>query len=164
MASKSWRRANAHNSRSEQSLQKEKCRLERQFEREISQLRAAQNRFELQYKKNSTTERKTSLVLPPVHEGGDIGADENNNLPKRPRERRMSRSLDCLPPIAVDSMSEGTFKTSTRGRSVSLNNAPGDLALSTCKSDKPFAAKEVPCRRRSYAGMSSTSSTRLQPL
>ena len=47
LASSSWRRANAYNSREEQSLQKEKHRLLKQFEAETGQLRAAQNRFEL---------------------------------------------------------------------------------------------------------------------
>lgn len=51
MASKSWRMANASNSREEQNLQKEKQRLMKQYEAETCQLKAAQNRFENQYRK-----------------------------------------------------------------------------------------------------------------
>ena len=165
MASRNWRRASAHNSRVEQSLQKEKCRLERQFDRDICQLKAAQNRFELQYRKTSTTERKTSLVLPPVHEDKDIGLEENNELLKKAsRVRRMSKSLDSLPPLTSDSLTASKFNVGTRRRSSSVNSAQSDPVI-TFKSDitGETGTKDAPRRRISYAGLS-VANKRLQQL
>ena len=162
LASKSWRRARAHNSREEVNLQKEKCRLDRRVGREMCQLRAAQNRFELQYygknsaieRKNSMMERTSSLVLPPVSEGND------RDLLKLPRERRMSKSLDSLPPIAMDSPSLPWSLNGALKRSNSVNSASNsDQALSSYSDDPP---RQVVLHRRtqSYAEISSrTNST-----
>lgn len=170
MASSSWRRANAHNSREEQNLQKEKCRLERQFEREICQLKAAKNRFELQRRKNSTTEprRKTSVVLPPVHEERDIGGEESDKFLKMPRDRRMSRSLTSLPPLTADVLAAaGNSNVGTRKRSKSVNSAASEpiplnkLGDGTGETDGDKHAEHR--RSKSYSGLNVTS-MRLQPL
>lgn len=160
LASKSWRRARAHNSREEVNLQKEKCRLDRRVGREMCQLRAAQNRFELQYyrknsaieRKNSMMERTSSLVLPPVSEGND------RDLLKWPRERRMSKSLDSLPPIAMDSLSLPWSLNGALQRSNSVNSASNsDQALSSYSDDVQRPANVVLHRRtQSYAGISSS--------
>ena len=148
LASSSWRRANAHNSREEQNLQKEKRRLSRQFEAEACQLKAAQNRFEQQYK----TARKTSLVLPPVHEELSNARLE---LSKRSAEEKVSKSLPSLPRLA-DSVF--TVRDSdTRTRSTSVISAT-DVAEQT---DKKYRR-----RTKSYAGLSNLtrmSSDQFQP-
>ena len=169
LASKSWRRAKAHNSREELNLQKEKCRLERQVGREICQIKAAQNRFERQYyrtnsaieRKHSTTEKKRSLVLPPVKEGND----ENDRLPMFPRDRRMSKSLDSFPPLAKDPLSLTWSLTGAVKRTTSVISASSsDQALSSISGDSPNAVKAVIHRRtRSFAGMPSETGSRFAP-
>lgn len=118
LASSSWRRANAYNSREEQSLQKEKHRLLKQFEAQTGQLKAAQNRFELQYK----TGRKTSCTLPPLREESNARL----RLPKRSVERRdsfgSSKSLPSLPSLE-DSLSTAAASDLTRLRSRSVSSA-----------------------------------------
>lgn len=148
LASSSWKRANAHNSREEQNLQKEKRRLLRQFEAEVCQLKAAQNRFEQQYK----TARKTSLVLPPVHEELSNARLETS---RRSAEKKVSTSLPSLPRLA-DSRSS-VRDDDTRTRSTSVISAT-DVAEQT---DRKYRR-----RTKSYAGLSnitSVSSDQLQP-
>lgn len=115
LASSSWRRAKAYNSREQQSLQKEKHRLLKQFEAETGQLKAAQNRFELQYK----TGRKTSITLPPLREESSARL----RLPKRSVERRdslgSSKSLPSLPSLEDSLSTEAASDTRLRSRSVS---------------------------------------------
>ena len=99
-------------------------------------------------------ERTSSLVLPPVSEGNDT------DLLKLPRERRMSKSLDSLPPIAMDSLSLPWSLNGSLKRSNSVNSASSsDQALSSYSDDSP---RQVVLHRRtqSYAGISSrTNST-----
>ena len=153
LASSSWRRANAYNSREEQSLQKEKRRLLKQFEAETGQLKAAQNRFELQYK----TGRKTSFTLPPLREESSARL----RLPNRSVERRdsigSSKSLPSLPSLE-DSLSKvAASDTRIRSRSVSSAadfhttgavNYPNDVAEKTGRTYRR--------RTKSYAGSPNT--------
>ena len=157
-ASSSWRRANANNSREKLGLQKEIGRLDRQFEREICQLKAAQNRFQLQYRRMSTPGKKSPLVLPPVKER-DISREESDALLKVPKERSLSNSLTYLPPLTVESLSSSTLNVGTRARSISVDSVPNELRP---KSDG--AAKDDTRRRVSYDARSVTLRTRLQPL
>lgn len=159
-ASKSWRKANAYNTREDFHLQKEICRLDRQVEREICQLRAAQNRFNLHYRKKSNPEKKLPVVLPPVQEVRDICREENDELMARQRARRMSKSLTSLPPLATDPLFANTCNVGSRERSSSLNSAASDPSPTKCKND---VAKEPSHGRRSLAGLSVTR-TRLKPL
>ena len=154
-ASSSWKRANAHNSRVKLGLQKEICRLDRQFEREICQLKAAQNRFEQHYRRMSTPGKKSPLVLPPVKEM-DISHEESNALLKVPKERSLSNSLTYLPPLPAESLYTSTLKGVTRARSISVDSVPRP------KSDGAVA-KDDTKRRASYDSRSVTR-TRLQPL
>ena len=153
-ASSSWKRANAHNSRVKLGLQKEIGRLDRQFEREICQLKAAQNRFELQYRRMSTPGKKSPLVLPPVKER-DISHEESNTLLKVPKERSLSNSLTYLPPLPAESLYASTLKGVTRARSISVDQLRP-------KSDGAVARDDTK-RRASYDARSVTR-TRLQPL
>ena len=153
LASSSWRRANAYNSREEQSLQKEKHRLLKQFEAETGQLKAAQNRFELQYK----TARKTSVTLPPLREESSARL----RLPKRSVERRdsfgSSKSLPSLPSLE-DSLSTGTA-TDTRLRSRSVNSTADFHPAGRVNNHDDMAVKTgFTYRRRSksYAGFPNT--------
>lgn len=151
LASSSWRRANAHNSREEQSLQKEKRRLLRQFEAETCQLKAAQNRFELQYK----TGRKTSFTLPPLREE----SSSRLRLPKRSGERRdsigSSKSLPSLPSLE-DSLST-VAASDTRLRSRSVSSAADSHSAEAGNNCNVVAEQtDIKYRRRtkSYAGFS----------
>lgn len=150
MASVSWKRANAHNSREEQNLQKEKQRLMRQFEAETCQLRAAQNRFEMQYRKTSTTERKTSLVLPPLREEDSSRLE----LLKRRDEKRgsigTSVSLPSLPRLTNSSF----VITGARPRSISVSSAADTHSVASTARDSHKETAAVQHRRRkSYAGL-----------
>ena len=119
----------------------------------MCQLKAAQNRFELQFRKK--VERKSSLLLPPVHEGGDIGIEESNEFLKRPKERRISRSLTSLPPLGAESTPLDTSNVNASERSSGLKRAPSDPVLLRCNSESPGDkfSTEGPRRRRSYAGI-----------
>lgn len=149
MASKSWRMANASNSREEQNLQKEKQRLMKQYEAETCQLKAAQNRFENQYRKKSTTEKKTSLVLPPLQ--------EKNSHPLKGQDGRKgscgnSVSLPSLPRSA-DSFS--VIAAVPRPRSVSVSSEADSHSASLIVSDshKGIASTQHHRRSKSYAGL-----------
>lgn len=157
-ASRSWRRANAHNSREKLGLQKEIGRLDRQFEREICQLKAAQNRFQLQYRRMSTPGKKSPLVLPPVKER-DMSREESDALLKVPKERGLSNSLTYLPPLTVESLSSSTLNVGTRARSISVDSTTNELRP---KSDGAVA-KDDTKRRVSYDARIVTRA-RLQPL
>lgn len=146
MASKSWRKANAHNSREEHNLQREKQRLMKQFEAETCQLRAAQNRFENQYRKKSTTERKTTLVLPPLQ-------DKNSHLKEKDGGKGSGWSSVSLPslPRLTDSFSVIAVQ---RRRSVSVGDEADDHSASSIASDSREGTACTQHRRRSksYAG------------
>ena len=153
LASSSWRRANAYNSREEQGLQKEKHRLLKQFEAETGQLRAAQNRFELQYK----TGRKTSITLPPLREESSTRL----RLPKRSLERRdslgSSKSLPSLPSLE-DSLSTAVA-SDTRLRSKSVSSA-ADFHPAAGVNNHDDVAEKIGFtyrrRTKSYAGYPKT--------
>ena len=153
LASTSWRRANAYNSREEQSLQKEKRRLLKQFEAETGQLKAAQNRFELQHR----TGRKTSFTLPPLREESSA----RSRLPKRSVERTdslgTSKSLPSLPSLEDSLSTVATRDTRLRSRSVSsVTDSHTAGAVNNCND---MAKKtDIIHRRRtkSYAGFPST--------
>ena len=153
LASTSWRRANAYNSREEQSLQKEKRRLLKQFEAETGQLKAAQNRFELQYR----TGRKTSFTLPPLREESSA----RSRLPERSVERRdslgTSKSLPSLPSL-VDSLSTGaTSDTRLRSRSVSsVADSHFAGSVNNCNDVAEKTGKTYRRRTKSYAGFPNT--------
>lgn len=147
LASSSWRRANAHNSREEQNLQKEKLRLLKQFEAETYQLKAAQNRFEMQYKSG----RKTSLVLPPVHEEGSGRLQQSKRSGQKRGSIGSSKSLPSLPRLA-DSLSTGAGND-TRIRSISVAGSVDS------RTDVAEQTGLKPRRRtKSYAGLSTTTS------
>ena len=137
-------------------MEKEMSRLDRQFEREICQLKAAQNRFELQYRRMPTPGKKSPLVLPPVNER-DISREESEALLKVPTERHLSNSLTSLPPLATDSFSTSSLSGVRRGRSVSVDSTPSELRP---KSDGAVAKGDTK-RRVSYDARSVTR-TRLQ--
>ena len=153
LASSSWRRANAYNSREEQSLEKEKRRLLKQFEAETGQLKAAQNRFELQYK----TGRKTSFTLPPLREESSARL----RLPKRSVERRdslgSSKSLPSLPSLEDSLSTVAASDTRLRSRSVS---SVADSHHAGAVNDRNDVAEQtgITYRRRtkSYSGFPNT--------
>ena len=153
LASSSMRKANAYNSREEQSLQKEKRRLLRQFEAETGQLKAAQNRFELQYK----TGRKTSFTLPPLQEESSTRL----RLPKRSSERRdslgSSKSLPSLPSLEDSLSTVAVSDTRSRSRSVS-SVADSHHARAVYDRNNVAEKTDTTCRRRtkSYAGFPNT--------
>lgn len=153
LASASWRRANADNSREEQSLQKEKRRLLKQFEAETGQLKAARNRFELQYKAG----RKTSFTLPPLRDESSARL----RLPKRSVERRdsfgSSKSLPSLP-SSEDSLST-VAASDTRLRSRSISSAADSHSAGAVNNRNDVTEKIVVTYRRrtqSYAGFPNT--------
>lgn len=156
LASSSWKRANAHNSREEQNLQKEKRRLLRQFEADSCQLKAAQNRFELQYK----TGRKTSLVLPPLHEGGRGQLElSTRSSEKRRGSIGSSKSLPSLPRL-VDSLSTGA------GSDAGIRCSSVISAVDSRTDVPEQTAVKNRRRSKSYAGFSnitSMSSNQFQP-
>lgn len=156
LASSSWRSANANNTREEQNLQKEKRRLLKQFRAETCQLKAAQTRFELQYRKTSTTETKTSLVLPPLHEKG------RGQFLKTSDEMKSSieKSLSSLPRLA-DSLSTETGTILTRSVSSAAGFHP-TAAEATCRTDadEETATKCQRRRSKSYAGLPNVTSMR----
>lgn len=146
LASSSWRRANAHNSREEQNLQKEKLRLLKQFEAETCQLKAAQNRFEQQYKSG----RKTSLVLPPVHEEVSGRLQQSKRSGERRGSIGSSTSLPSLPRLADSLSTRASYDTRIRSISVGSVDSRTDVAEQTAI--KPRR------RTKSYAGLSTTTS------
>ena len=163
-ASSRCKEVKAFNYREQFSLHREICRLDRQVEREICKLKAAQNRFELQYRKK--IERKSSVVLPPLREGKDKSVEKDSGFLKRPTEILISRSVTSLPPLVSDTSFSSFSNGNARENSYNVKRAPSDPTLSRDRSENsgvPFA-RDLPTRRISYAGMNVATKTRLQKL